>query len=192
MSYKDYIFITGSNVPRAVILSLPRLWSYWKNQVSTKSCNILMMQNIVKGTIETIFTEKPSLHIRINNNRTYLADLKEIWILCWVTEKRLFMYVSLTDSNNSFQIMRLFKSRWPVNSPHKRSITLEMFPFDDVIRHSVGHISSQWDTRVQHTRARGLPNKASRAHLNWKWKYKHSFIRFNSATAKAMSSKTSN
>ena len=42
--------------------------------------------------------------------------------------------------------------QWPVNSPHKRPVTRNMFPFDDVmmcrlIRRSVGHLGNGWSNK---------------------------------------------
>ena len=39
--------------------------------------------------------------------------------------------------------------RWPVNSPHKRSVTRKMFPFDDVIMDEV-NVSMSWRLMQEH------------------------------------------
>ena len=44
------------------------------------------------------------------------------------------------QSSASLSFVRGIHRRWPVNSPHKGSVTREMFPFDDVIIHQT-HLS---------------------------------------------------
>ena len=54
--------------------------------------------------------------------------------------KRLFRRRSKIYQSSAALAFVIWIHRWPVNSPHKRPVTGKMFPFDNVIMASVGHV----------------------------------------------------